>query len=101
MCVYKFSLPIISCRKLKSVSIHACPSYTNSFPQGGKQKGVTLWVTGLSGSGKSTIAAALEHKLLAQGINAYRLDGDNIRFGLNAGLGFSEDDRNENIRRIG
>lgn len=66
-----------------------------------KNQGATLWVTGLSGSGKSTIAAALEKKLLEMGVNAYRLDGDNIRFGLNAGLGFSATDREENLRRIG
>jgi len=68
---------------------------------GAKNVGATLWVTGLSGSGKSTIAAALEKKLLERGVNAYRLDGDNIRFGLNAGLGFSAADREENLRRIG
>lgn len=65
-----------------------------------KQKGVTVWLTGLSASGKSTIACALEQSLLARGLNAYRLDGDNVRFGLNKDLGFSEHDRNENIRRI-
>lgn len=65
-----------------------------------KHKGATLWVTGLSGSGKSTVGAALELKLLEQGIHAYRLDGDNIRFGLNKGLGFSAEDREENLRRI-
>ena len=58
-------------------------------------------MTGLSASGKSTIAVALEQALLHNGITAYRLDGDNIRFGLNKDLGFSEHDRNENIRRIG
>lgn len=66
-----------------------------------KQKGATLWFTGLSASGKSTIAIALEQHLLSLGLHAYRLDGDNIRFGLNRDLGFSEKDRNENIRRIG
>lgn len=66
-----------------------------------KQRGLTIWFTGLSASGKSTIATALEQHLLQQGINAYRLDGDNIRLGLNKNLGFSEADRNENIRRIG
>lgn len=66
-----------------------------------KQKGLTIWFTGLSASGKSTVATALEQHLLQQGIHAYRLDGDNIRFGLNKNLGFSEADRNENIRRIG
>ncbi|KAL0261174.1 Adenylyl-sulfate kinase [Diplodia seriata] len=66
-----------------------------------KQKGFTLWFTGLSASGKSTIATALEQHLLHLGYAAYRLDGDNVRFGLNKDLGFSEKDRNENIRRIG
>ena len=55
--------------------------------------GATLWITGLSGSGKSTVGAALEKRLLEMGIHAYRLDGDNIRFGLNKGLGFSAEDR--------
>lgn len=65
------------------------------------QKGATLWMTGLSGSGKSTIAVALEQVLLQRGKHAYRLDGDNIRHGLNRNLGFSAEDRAENIRRIG
>jgi adenylylsulfate kinase len=65
------------------------------------QKGATLWMTGLSGSGKSTIAVALEQVLLQQGKHAYRLDGDNVRHGLNKNLGFSAEDRAENIRRIG
>lgn len=85
-----------------------------------KQTGATLWFTGLSGSGKSTLAMALEQVLIRRGHPAYALDGDNIRFGLNAGpkiltetrgyadeqakrfgLGFSAADREENIRRIG
>jgi adenylylsulfate kinase len=85
-----------------------------------RQKGCTLWFTGLSGSGKSTLAVALEQVLIRRGHAAYVLDGDNVRFGLNAGpkilmetrgysepsarrfgLGFSADDREENIRRIG
>src|SRR5579883_1310126 len=85
-----------------------------------KQTGATLWFTGLSGSGKSTLAVALEQALIRRGHAAYVLDGDNIRFGLNAGprilaetrgyseaaagrfgLGFSAEDREENIRRIG
>lgn len=66
-----------------------------------KSKGVTLWFTGLSASGKSTIASALEQHLVSKGVPAYRLDGDNIRFGLNKNLGFSAEDRAENIRRIG
>jgi len=64
------------------------------------QRGLTIWFTGLSASGKSTIATALEQHLLHLGHAAYRLDGDNVRFGLNKDLGFSEKDRNENIRRI-
>jgi adenylylsulfate kinase len=85
-----------------------------------KQKGCTVWFTGLSGSGKSTLAVALEQVLIQKGHAAYVLDGDNVRFGLNAGpkilietrgysepaakrfgLGFSAEDREENIRRIG
>jgi len=68
---------------------------------GAKNLGATLWITGLSGCGKSTIGAALELKLLEMGVHSYRLDGDNIRFGLNKGLGFSAEDREENLRRIG
>ncbi|MEW9500328.1 adenylyl-sulfate kinase [Jeotgalibacillus marinus] len=60
-----------------------------------------LWFTGLSGSGKSTIANAVSNYLYRQGINEYVLDGDNVRYGLNKDLGFSDDDRKENIRRIG
>jgi len=66
-----------------------------------KQKGATLWFTGLSGSGKSTVAVALEQKLYELGHLSYRLDGDNIRLGINKNLGFSAEDRAENIRRIG
>jgi len=65
------------------------------------QKGATIWMTGLSGSGKSTIAVALEQVLINNGKRAYRLDGDNVRHGLNKNLGFSAEDRAENIRRIG
>jgi adenylylsulfate kinase len=65
-----------------------------------KQKGVILWLTGLSGSGKSTIANEVAYKLHKMGKLAYVLDGDNIRHGLNKDLGFSPEDRNENIRRI-
>jgi adenylylsulfate kinase len=64
-------------------------------------KGVVIWLTGLSGSGKSTIGRALEERLVRSGHFAYGLDGDNIRFGLCADLGFSAKDRSENIRRIG
>lgn len=65
------------------------------------QKGVTVWLTGLSASGKSTIGCVLEQMLLERKKHAYRLDGDNIRHGLNKNLGFSAEDRAENIRRIG
>ena len=65
------------------------------------QKGVTIWLTGLSGSGKSTIAFELEHALIENRHQAYILDGDNIRHGLNKNLGFAPEDRTENIRRIG
>lgn len=65
------------------------------------QKPVLLWFTGLSGSGKSTIAGALEYALFQRGQRTYLLDGDNVRHGLNKDLGFSDEDRVENIRRIG
>ena len=66
-----------------------------------KQRGVVVWFTGLSGSGKSTVAHALEHELVKQGHLAFVLDGDNVRRRLCADLGFSDEDRSENIRRIG
>jgi len=65
------------------------------------QRGVTVWLTGLSGSGKSTVAVAAERKLAEKGRATYVLDGDNVRHGLNKNLGFSHEDRTENIRRIG
>jgi adenylylsulfate kinase len=64
-------------------------------------KGATVWLTGLPGSGKTTIAVALEERLIARRVLAYRLDGDNLRHGLCGDLGFSEADREENIRRAG
>ncbi len=64
------------------------------------QRGITVWFTGLSGSGKSTMAIAVERRLSQMGIFSRILDGDNIRTGINRGLGFSEEDRKENIRRI-
>ena len=66
-----------------------------------KQRGATIWLTGLSGSGKSTIAVTAESALLERGHLTYVLDGDNVRHGLNRNLGFSPEDRTENIRRIG
>ncbi len=66
-----------------------------------KQKPAVLWFTGLSGAGKSTVAGALESRLATLGYHTYLLDGDNVRHGLCSDLGFSEQDRRENIRRIG
>ncbi|XP_078161830.1 adenylyl-sulfate kinase 3-like isoform X1 [Carex rostrata] len=66
-----------------------------------KQKGCVVWITGLSGSGKSTLACTLDHELYSRGKLTYVLDGDNLRHGLNRDLGFSADDRTENIRRVG
>ena len=65
-----------------------------------KNKGCTVWFTGLSGSGKTTLSFALENILCKNNINTYALDGDNIRSGLNSDLGFLPEDRKENIRRI-
>jgi bifunctional enzyme CysN/CysC len=64
-------------------------------------RGLTVWLTGLSGSGKSTVAVEVEHKLVEAGRPAYLLDGDNLRHGLNSDLGFSAPDRGENVRRVG
>ena len=66
-----------------------------------QQKSVLIWLTGLSGSGKTTIGRELEKSLTEEGFHAYLLDGDSLRSGLNKDLGFSIDDRNENIRRVG
>jgi adenylylsulfate kinase len=66
-----------------------------------KQKGMTIWFTGLPSSGKSTTAFTVEHELIRRGFLAYVMDGDNVRYGLNKNLGFSAEDREENIRRIG
>ncbi|MBU0438978.1 adenylyl-sulfate kinase [Staphylococcus succinus] len=66
-----------------------------------KHKSAVIWFTGLSGSGKSTVSVELEKALFKQQVNTYRLDGDNVRHGLNNNLGFTPEDRKENIRRIG
>ena len=88
---------------MKTKSIY--PIFERMEPRSAKerllsQRGVTLWFTGLSGSGKSTIAIALERYLSSRGHLCRILDGDNIRCGINSDLGFSESDRRENIRRI-
>ncbi|MFI3246040.1 MAG: adenylyl-sulfate kinase [Ferrimonas sp.] len=80
---------------------HQASVSTDERAQLKQQTPVVLWFTGLSGSGKSTIANAVERKLLALDKHSYLLDGDNIRHGLNQDLGFSDADRIENIRRIG
>jgi len=69
--------------------------------QRNRHKGAVLWFTGLSGAGKSTLAIALEEALFQRGFQVYVLDGDNVRAGLNSDLGFSHEDRTENIRRVG
>ncbi len=87
--------------KSKHISWHES-MVTKEFRQKrNKHKSAVLWFTGLSGSGKSTLTVELERKLYQLGIYTYRLDGDNIRHGLNKNLGFSPEDRTENIRRIG
>jgi len=73
----------------------------NERQQQNQHKSCVIWFTGLSGSGKSSLANALDKELFLLNVQSYVLDGDNIRHGLNAGLGFSKEDRKENIRRIG
>ncbi|WP_018661668.1 adenylyl-sulfate kinase [Heyndrickxia acidiproducens] len=80
---------------------HASKVTKQERQQRNRHKSAVLWFTGLSGSGKSTLSAALEKELFQLGVHTYRLDGDNIRHGLNQNLGFSPEDRAENIRRIG
>lgn len=80
---------------------HEASITKEEYQQKNKHKSSILWLTGLSGSGKSTIANAAARELFEQGYQVIVLDGDNIRHGLNKDLGFSDDDRKENIRRIG
>ncbi|MDD9944265.1 MAG: adenylyl-sulfate kinase [Myxococcales bacterium] len=87
--------------KSPNVQWHASSVTRAQREQALGQRGVTVWFTGLSGSGKSTLARAVEHRLVSEGRSAYVLDGDNLRHGLNGDLGFSPQDRRENIRRIG
>ena len=87
----------------KSRNIAWCDSYvthTQRIERNGHE-GVVVWFTGLSGSGKSTMAQLVERELFNRGCHCYLLDGDNMRHGLNRDLGFSPEDRTENIRRIG
>ena len=84
----------------KNVVWHNASVTRSRREQKNKHKGGLFWFTGFSGSGKSTLAHAVEESLYQQGYNTYVLDGDNVRHGLCADLGFSDDDRKENIRRI-
>ena len=85
----------------ENVVWHAHPVTQQQREQLHGHRGVVLWFTGLSGSGKSTVAGALEEALHRLGVSTYLLDGDNVRHGLCSDLGFSDDDRKENIRRVG
>lgn len=85
----------------ENVVWHAHPVSREERESQHGHKGVVLWFTGLSGSGKSTVAGALEQALHHIGVSTYLLDGDNVRHGLCRDLGFSDDDRKENIRRVG
>lgn len=85
----------------KNITWHASEVTKEERQERKNHKSAVIWFTGLSGSGKSTISVALEKVLYDQQVHTYRLDGDNVRHGLNKNLGFSPDDRTENIRRIG
>ena len=87
--------------KERNIYHHASGVTRHSRERLNGHKGITLWFTGLSGSGKSTLAVACEEALYERGCRTYILDGDNVRGGLNNDLGFSQEDRVENIRRIG
>jgi adenylylsulfate kinase len=87
----------------KSTNVHWHDGHVSREEREGRNghRGAILWFTGLSGSGKSTLANAVDHRLHELGLGSYVLDGDNVRHGLNGDLGFSPEDRTENIRRIG
>ena len=87
--------------KSKNITWHGANISVEEREQVRGQKGCVVWFTGLSGSGKSTLARRVEQLLLEQGVHTYALDGDNLRQGLNNDLGFSPEDRTENIRRVG
>lgn len=87
--------------KAKNIVWHESTVSKEEREQISGHKGCTVWLTGLSGSGKSTLANMLEKALWERGIRSFVLDGDNVRHGLNKDLGFSPEDRTENIRRIG
>lgn len=87
--------------KAKNIEWHDSKVTKDDRRKMNHHRSAVVWFTGLSGSGKSTISVEVEYQLHQMGIRTYRLDGDNIRHGLNKDLGFSSDDRTENIRRIG
>ncbi|MEL6347527.1 MAG: adenylyl-sulfate kinase [Myxococcota bacterium] len=87
--------------KSKNITWHGANVTKAERQQALSARGCIVWLTGLSGSGKSTIARRTEQLLLERGVHAYALDGDNVRMGLNRDLGFAPEDRTENIRRIG
>ncbi len=87
--------------KSKNITWHGANVTNEQRRQALDQRGCIVWLTGLSGSGKSTVARRVEQLLLERGVMTYVLDGDNVRHGLNNDLGFSPADRTENIRRIG
>lgn len=87
--------------KPNNIILHPAAITRKHREEKNKHKSTILWLTGLSGSGKSTLAHAVEEKLYQLGLNTFVLDGDNIRHSLNKDLGFSQQDRKENIRRIG
>lgn len=88
-------------QRATNITWHAHKITAEELEQRYGHKGATLWFTGLSASGKSTVANAVCHALFQRGVHTFVLDGDNVRHGLNKDLGFSPDDRVENIRRIG
>ena len=88
-------------RKSKNITRVEHRVSTNDREKRNRHKGAVLWFTGLSGAGKSTLAIALEEALFKRGFQVYVLDGDNVRTGLASDLGFSHEDRTENIRRVG
>ena len=92
---------IINERKMNNTVWHHATVNRELRNQQNRHKSIILWFTGLSGSGKSTIAHAVEEQLFKQGFRTFVLDGDNVRHGLSSNLGFSEEDRKENIRRVG
>jgi len=87
--------------KSANIIFHQASVTRNRRNQSNCHQSIVLWFTGLSGSGKSTLAHVLEEKLFNKGCSTYVLDGDNVRHGLSSNLDFSDDDRKENIRRIG